>query len=252
VLTARTSCTPGALGGLDFGLAVTTADFAGAFRLVHDQYVARGYIRPDPSGRRIGRHHALPSTRVFVGRADGRVVATVSLIPDSPLGLPSDEVYREELAPLRATGGLAEVSALAIDDAYRDVGLSVVRSLVQMIAVYATEIADLRTLCIAVNPRHARFYETRLRFDRFGGTRAYAAVNGAPAVGLRLDLRREIAAARRTDDPFAAGVLDPQRTAAAAGRLRADLERMKLLQSSRGARDFVRAGDVESCYLSNR
>ncbi len=248
MLTARRPCKPAsdaALASVDFGLAVTAEDFGDAFRLVHDQYVARGYIRPDPSGRRVGRHHALSTTRVFIGRAEGRVVATVSVIPDSPIGLPCDDLYRAELAPMRARGeALAEVSALAIDEAYRDVGLLVVRSLVQMIAVYASRIADLDTLCIAVNPRHVRFYEALLRFERFGETKPYGAVSGAPAVALRLDLRRELAAAQQAADPFAAGVLDPTRTACAEERLQRDLGRMQLLQS---ARHLLAAATREVC-----
>lgn len=251
MLTARRTCKPAsdaALASIDFGLAVTAEDFGDAFRLVHDQYVARGYIRPDPSGRRVGRHHALASTRVFTGRAEGRVVATVSVIPDSTIGLPCDDLYRAELAPFREHGGgLAEVSALAIDEAYRDVGLLVVRALVQMIAVYASQIATLDTLCIAVNPRHVRFYETLLRFQRFGATKPYPAVNGAPAVAMRLDLRRELAAAQNTVEPFAAAVLDPTRTAQAVLRLRSDLDRMKLLQSTRVARHLVAAATTGVC-----
>ncbi|MBI2207001.1 MAG: hypothetical protein HYU41_24470 [Candidatus Rokubacteria bacterium] len=98
-----------------------------------------------------------------------------------------------------------------------------------------------------MNPRHARFYETLLRFERFGETKPYAAVNGAPAVALRLDLRRELTAARNTTDAFAAGILDPARTERAAQRLRCDLDRMQLLQSARVARHLVDVAMMEVC-----
>jgi hypothetical protein len=239
VLTARTARKIDSLDTLRsarFGLAVTAAEREGAFRLVHDQYVARGYIRPDPTGRRAGAHHALDSTRVFVGRVDDDVVATVSLIPDSAIGLPCDDLYATELAPLRARGRrIAEVSALAIHERWRDVGLLVVRNLVQMIALYADRLAGLDTLCIAVNPRHARFYESCLRFQRFGDVKAYPAVNNAPAVALRLDLAREMRTPQPASAvPFAAGLLEPSETGAVLATLRRDIAHMQSFQSVAG------------------
>lgn len=239
MLTARTARKIDSLDALrtaHFGLAVTEAEREAAFRLVHDQYVARGYIRPDPTGRRVGAHHALPSTRVFIGRIGDEVIATVSLVPDSTLGLPCDDLYAAELAPLRARGRrIAEVSALAIHDRWRDVGLLVVRKLVQMIALYADRLAGLDTLCIAVNPRHARFYESCLRFQRFGDVKAYPAVNDAPAVALRLDLAREMRMPQPASAvPFAAGLLDRDEIQAVLATLRRDIARLQSFQSVTG------------------
>jgi hypothetical protein len=162
-----------------------------ARRLLHDEYVARGYMKPAPGGVRIGFHHALPATHVYVGRDAGRVVATIALIPDTVHGLPCDALYPWELAAMRARGErLAEVSAFAIDPRYRSTGREAVRALVHAVAAAATRFT---TLCITVNPRHARFYEARLGFERFGPVKACGAVDGAPAVPLRLDVRRAAA-----------------------------------------------------------
>ena len=250
VLTARTNRrihTLTTLASAEFGLAITSADREAAFRLVHDQYVARGYIRPDPSGRLARMHHALAGTRVFVCRIDGHVAATVSLIPDSPLALPCDELYAAELAPLRAAGRrIAEVGALAIDDRWRDVGLLIVRGLVQMIALYADRLAGIDTLCITVNPRHARFYETCLRFARFGALKAYPAVNNAPAVALRLDLAREMRTPLPAGAvPFATGLLEPQEIDAVLATLTRDLAQMQSFQSDPG--DFGDGGTIDMC-----
>jgi hypothetical protein len=40
------------LAAFDFGLATTPEDFEGAFRLLHDRYVWRGYMAPQASGQR--------------------------------------------------------------------------------------------------------------------------------------------------------------------------------------------------------
>ena len=176
-------------GRVAFGLANDLRAFDQAFRLVHDQYVRRGYTDPHPSGRRITDHHRLPSTRVFVAQEDREVIGTVTLIEDSAAGLPMDEIYREELAQLRAAAlRIAEVSALAADSRRRPVGVGVLLGLMRVLVIYAAEFARLDHLCIAVNPRHVPFYTNVLQFRQFGPRKAFPKVNGAPAVGLRLDL----------------------------------------------------------------
>jgi hypothetical protein len=161
------------------------------------------------------------------------VVATVSLVEDSPHGLPCDALYRDELRAPRAMGQrLAEVSALAVADETSREGFRTVRALVQVVALYAVRIARLDALVITVNPRHSAFYERRLGFERFGPVRSYDAVNGAPAVPLRLDLRRALVAAR--GDAFATSLLARQEAAGIVWRLRRDLgdPRLKLLHSA--------------------
>jgi hypothetical protein len=176
-------------GALEVAQAMTTADLDAAFTLLHDRYVERGYIEPHPSGRRMTVHHALPDTRVFVARCQARVVGTVSLIPDSLFGMPCDDLYPAEVAAMRSRGRrLAEVSALAIDRRWRSAGPAIIRSLIQLVAVHGSR-APVDDLCVTVHPRHARFYELRLAFEPFGPPRLYTALNDAPAVALRLDVR---------------------------------------------------------------
>jgi hypothetical protein len=115
-----------------------------------------------------------------------RVIATVTLVPDSVLGLPMDALYGAELRPLRAAGRrLAEVSALA---AAEGTGPVTIAHLMSRLVLYAEGLGRVDDLCVTVHPRHTRFYE-RLGFTRLGSVKQYAAVNGAPAVALRLDLR---------------------------------------------------------------
>jgi len=218
---------------IDVALAVTRDELDAASRLVHQCYLRRGYVKPSVDGRHVNAYLAMPSTAVFVARADGAIVATVSLIGDSVLQLPCDELWGADLAALRATGRrLAEVSALAVSEAWRGAGLVTMRSLVRAIGVYGRDIARLDALCIAVHPRHAPFYEALLRFRRFGTLRSCAAVNGAPAVGLRLDLRE---LDRPLDDGFAGAVFGSEERA----DVRASLERsLKFFHSRTGARSL--------------
>lgn len=216
--------TPARKVAIDTGLAITRAELDAASRLVHRCYVDRGYVRPSADGRHVNPYLAMPTAAVFVARTEGEVVATVSLLEDSELQLPCDELYGSELRVLRAAGlRVAEVSALAVDERHRGVALEAMRALVHVVGVYGRDLADMDHLCIAVHPRHASFYERRLQFRRFGAVKPYGAVNGAPAVGLLLDLRemdRPLDAAS-----FGGSLFGPHARAATRGRLRRDRAR---------------------------
>jgi GNAT superfamily N-acetyltransferase len=173
---------------LDFGLATDSDALEQAFRLLHDQYVEQGYMDPHSTGLRLNIHNALPSTRVFVAKADRRVVGTMTLIVDSQLGLPMDQIYADNLGTLRGERQqLTEASGLALDPECRRSGVAILMRLIRLITLYAAEVLRSSDICIAVNPRHATFYRKALYFQDFGAMKQYAKVNGAPAVGLRLD-----------------------------------------------------------------
>jgi hypothetical protein len=176
-------------GAVEYGLATDQNTLEQAFRLVHDQYVVRGYMAPCASGWRLNLQNALPTTRVFVARIGRRVIATVTLIPDSPLGLPMSEIYDEELQALREAGReLGEVSGLAVDPEYKRAGIAILLRLVRMMVIYSAKVARLSDLCIAVNPHHAMLYRNVFHFQDVGPVKPYQKVNGAPAVALRLNL----------------------------------------------------------------
>lgn len=235
-----------AAGAVAAGLSLTRADRRQAERLVHDVYVARGLRDPASGPRALGASHAV----VFVARVDGAVGATLSLLRDSTRGLPADALYRAELEALRAAGRrVAEVSALAVDPRWRGAALSLVRPLVQLIGVYARDIEGVDELCIAVHPRHAPFYEGQFGFARFGAEKPYAAVAGAPAVGLRLDLHRPPAGA------LSGLLFGPGEIARLRAALEADLRRrvaaagplMQILQFPETRRAVTRVSAMEVC-----
>jgi hypothetical protein len=179
-----------AAGPVEFALARETEVFDRAFRLVHDQYVFRDYMAPDRAGRRINLRHALPSTRVFVGRAPSDdVVGTVTVFQDSALGLPMDDVYKAELDTLRLRGRrIAEVSHLATSPENRMAGIAVVMRLFRIMLLYAADFADLDDLCLVVKTKHEEFYSKFFDCRVIGNVKAYGAVNGVAAVPMLLDM----------------------------------------------------------------
>jgi hypothetical protein len=174
---------------LEYSLACDTESLHAAFRLTHDQYVRRGYMAPHPSGRRLSLYHALPTTKVFVAQERGAVVGTISLLQDSRLGLPMEDLYAAEVARFRVQGRrICEVSALAMSPGDGQRSLVAVLGLIRMAELYAAEVARLDEIFISVNPRHVAFHQKFLGFEPIGPRRSYARVNGAPAEALRQDL----------------------------------------------------------------
>ena len=180
-----------AVAALDFRLAGTTEDFEGAFRLLHDNYVRIGYMHPHETRRRIGLFNALPSTKVFVARDGARVVGTVTLVQDSPIGLPMDQIFRDEVSAFRAPGRrLGEASTLTVDPRYRDAGAAILMRLYRMLSVYATVMVRLHDLCMVARAHHARFYRTFFPFREIGPPRPYPRANGTPFAGFHADVTR--------------------------------------------------------------
>ncbi len=101
-----------------FKLAETREELEGAFAILHDSYVGVGLMKQVPSGLRVTPYHALNSSVTLIGKVDSEIVATLTIIMDSKLGLPSDNFI--DLSKLRQGGNrLAEISALAIKKEYR-------------------------------------------------------------------------------------------------------------------------------------
>ncbi len=160
-----------------------------ALELVHENYVRLGYMKPHQSGMRINVHYALPMTRTFVAVVDHEVAATLSVFVDSAFGLPLDDIYEDRIATLRGQRRrVAEVGMLS-DVGAGHVGMDGLMDLMLHAFWEAVE-AGADDIVVAVNPRHRAFYRRLMCFEPFGDRRSYLSVGGAPAVLLRLDLRR--------------------------------------------------------------
>lgn len=160
-----------------------------AFRLVYVSYLQRGYVKPDPSEIRLNLHVIIPETMTFVGILNDEVIATVSLVPDTPIGLPMDDIYHDEVQALRERGRrVTEVSMLADRRLEIRRTLPMLMSLMKLVFDYATLVLKANDLCITINPRHEAFYRRYLLFSNLGGKRTYASVQDAPALAKRLDL----------------------------------------------------------------
>jgi len=181
-----------------YRVARTRKELEGAFSLVYKEYLRKGYIPKDYRSRiRISLFNASPLSTTFVAIQGKRVVAGVTLVPDSPLGIPMDKIYKREVDNLREQGRrVAEVSQLAIaTDLFGEGFFSMfnfkklifVFRLFKCVLDYAMDVEKLTDLCIAINPKQQNLYKF-LYFEQFGGLKYYGSVNHAPAVAFRLNL----------------------------------------------------------------
>jgi len=171
-------------------LAANRAQREAAFRRVYLSYLRAGLMEPNRHQMRVTPYHLVPTTDVFIAVLGREVISTISLIRDGQLGLPLESVYRYEVDRRRAEGKLlAEVSCLADRRSnlrrFFPVFIELCRWMVQ-----CARLRGVEELLVAVHPRHARFYERYMAFERVGDETSYPAVCDRPAVALSLDFAR--------------------------------------------------------------
>ena len=181
--------------GVDYRVARTRDELEKAYRLVYQEYLNQGYMDEHSSQMRLSLHNVLPQTTTFVALVDEKVTATATIIMDSPLGLPMDELYQRELEELRLDGKtLCEVSMLASSSELFGEGVPMMLNAKKLFLVFFLfkHIFDyVRTqlqseyICITVNPKHTNMYDS-LFFQDLGGLKYYDKVNGAHAIAKYL------------------------------------------------------------------
>ena len=163
-------------------IASEREELEGAFRLLATNYRACGYESQSTGLFRFTPYHVLPSTVTLVAKHEDRVVATLSVVPDTELcGLPMESVYRAEIDGLRQEGRrLAEATSLADQDLGIHEFVRVFKTLIKVGMQYHVRQGG-DSWVIAVNPRHRGFYQKVLGFVPLGPRRAYPSVQGHPA-----------------------------------------------------------------------
>ena len=191
------SVSEGNVDALQFKVASSRAELAGAFRLVHASYLRSGLECSNASGMRITLYHLLPTTTVFVGMLGDEVVTTLTLVIDGDGGLPMEAMYGDEIAQWRGQDlRMAEVTCLA--DRRREFRrfLPSFCRLSRLMAQFARR-QGVDQLLAAVHPKHARFYKRFLGFENAGGLRECPYVQNRPASAVCLNF----ADAQRNENP---------------------------------------------------
>ncbi|MDD5218121.1 MAG: PilZ domain-containing protein [Candidatus Omnitrophica bacterium] len=168
-----------------------------AYRLVYDQYALKGYCEPNDAGLFYTYYCVLPESQAFLLYDKGRLLGTLTLIPDSPCGLPMEAVFQDVVARFRRPGRkLAEVSLLALDlKAFEKKSfsltdfekLSAAFKLFKAMYDYARQAAGVTDLMITMHPKHQGLYQY-LKFETIGDVRSYSSACNKPALPMHQDM----------------------------------------------------------------
>lgn len=154
-------------------LVETTDRIDKACDLINDRYSWRGY----GNSHRVDAdsHHA-----TFTAEVDDEVVGTITLAVDSPDGLGVDRAFRNEVDDIRRQSAavVCELTKFAFDPAVQSKEL--IAALFHIVFVYGSRTYGGTDLMIEVNPRHVRFYQSMLGFQKIGSLKVNESV-AAPA-----------------------------------------------------------------------
>lgn len=183
---------------IDYRVARSREELEKAYALVYQEYLKRGYAQKNQSGLRFSLFNALPQATTFIAVSGEEILATASVIPDSPCGLPMDTIYRQETDSLfrQKNKKICEVSMLASrTELFRD-GVSVMLNAKKLFFIfflfkavfdYVRFVLEFDYMCITLNPKHSLTYDFLL-FKDFGGLKSYGGVGGAPAIAKSLEV----------------------------------------------------------------
>ena len=179
---------------IEFRAAVTPEDYFSAFHLVYNTFVKSGFIKPSASPFRLAPQHSNKDSRVFIGfHRKGRTeksIYSISIFPDSDMGLPMDTVFKKELDYLRSQGRfVAEAGHLAADPLYKMNTMNIPMLGNKILHQYASQHLNADDIVIAIHPKYRWIYEDLLLFEKIGEIKEYAYANNNPALAMRLDLR---------------------------------------------------------------
>lgn len=170
--------------GIKIKFATTSSEFSQAMQLIHKIYTQKGLITSDGKQTYFSPHIILPNNRLVVAIKNNTVIGTISLIEDSPIGVPMDNVHPYETAALRSQKEkFAEVGSFAIESEYQHHGITLL--LYKAVFLYICLHRNIQSILIAVHPRVSDFYRSLFKFEKIGDEQKYSTLNNAKSVPLK-------------------------------------------------------------------
>ncbi len=129
-----------------------------AYELLYYQYSKKGFTQKKDIDLWLSIYDALPETTTFVAEdAQGCIQGALTAVFDSPIGLPADELYQEEIDVLRNSGGqICEFVSLGIINTTKN-HFKILASMFYCAYLLAWRKNKSSNLVITVNPQHAGF-----------------------------------------------------------------------------------------------
>lgn len=174
---------------LIFKQAETTDEITQALHLVYQNYVDLEYMDANEAKLRLTKYNTLATTVILVAKWNDEVIGTLSIIPDSALGIPSDQTYN--LAQYKNDGHqIAEISSLAIKKGFRKQRGKLLLPLCKLMYQFCTQILQLDGIIVSTMPDVEPFYTDVLLFEKniSNSVQLNMYVKGAPTTCCYLPL----------------------------------------------------------------
>lgn len=147
-------------------VAIDKDEVRQADELVFRNYVQDGFWENDRDTLKTNKFLRTPERTVFVATSSKALLATLSIVNDSAIGLPSDGTQSILMQYLRRRSGrIAEVSAFAAERS-RTANRNLVCLLMSYMYQYSFYHVGIDRLVASCKPSHARFYESVLCFSK--------------------------------------------------------------------------------------
>lgn len=180
----------GADRGLELSAARTWPDLEEAYCLIFRSFQNQGVPETGPVKLRIDSFNRIGGARTLLIHSTGMLIGALTILPDSVLGLPADELYHAELKALRQSGRkLCGFTSLAIETPDKDLARWARLHLFRAAWRYARSVLKATDICVLVPANHELYYRKLIMFEQLGEPRIYAlGRQHSPAIGLRLNL----------------------------------------------------------------
>jgi len=167
-------------------IARNKSELEQAYAILHDSYVAQGYMEPHISEIRVTYYNALPQTSTIVAMIEDKVVGTITVINNDSLILPIErELDRVEYKT--PAFRMAQVLDFAILDEYKFSNINFL--LMKYTYEYCKKYLNVDSIQMAVPPKKAHFYENVLGFSGLNQSFYDSSLQGLPFKALRLNLQ---------------------------------------------------------------
>lgn len=163
------------------------------------------YAKEDSSKMWYSLFNASPYTKTIVVReiSSKKIVATVTIVLDTKLGLPLEENYPTQIKNLRSKNRLcAEIISLGFVEEARG-SSEILIQLFKFAYLIYHGVYGATDFLIMIKPRHSLFYEKILFFSAIGEQVNCFKINNKPVVLFHLDLEKAQAKAEKaSNDEF--------------------------------------------------
>lgn len=181
--------------GIEYKIASNTEEIRKAYELVYENYIEKKFCNLNFHKMRIFLFDSLDTTRTFIAKEGDTVLATTTLVFDSPIGLPSETIYNDRLMLLRQQNKkICEISKLSSKRNLGAKALTILPYLFRTCWLYAKEINKHTHFCIMVEPQNVGFYQKYYYFENHSEIRLDHKANEASSILLEMPIDLQLKA----------------------------------------------------------